>query len=99
MARLIVLGSSAEVSPGDRVLDACDEIGAPVSFSCRNTTCGICLVRIVRGAELLAAPSEDEASLLADLGVGREARLACQLFVTGENGTIELDPMQKSRVP
>lgn len=97
MARLLILGTAADVASGDRILDACDEIGAPISFSCRNTTCGICVVRIVQGSELVAPPSADEASLLADLAAGEGARLACQLYVTAETGTIELEPLQSSR--
>lgn len=95
MPRLLILGSCAELSAGDRVLDACDEIGAPIPFSCRNTSCGICLVRVVSGAELLAPAQPEERSLLVDLGAEASARLACQLYATGGLGTIELEPVGK----
>ena len=78
---------TAEV--GDTLVDLADDHDAPVPFSCRSASCGICMVRVIEGAQLLAPALADEREVLRDQGgLGRD-RLTCQAEIVGE-GTIRL---------
>ena len=80
----------AEAPDGGRLLDVCDEAHAPVSFSCRSASCGICRVAVLAGAELLAPPSADEREVLAIFGAAADERLACQAAFGPGAGLIQL---------
>jgi ferredoxin len=73
-----------------RLLDACDEAGAPVCFSCRGGDCGTCRVEVLAGADRLSPPSADEAETLRRLGAAPEDRLACQVRVRRGPGLVRL---------
>jgi ferredoxin len=66
---------------GARVIDICDSIHAPVSFSCRSANCGTCRVVVLEGAELLDPAGDDERSVLRLFASAPAERLACQLVV------------------
>lgn len=78
--RLTLTGAVVDLKPGERLVDALDERGV-LAFptACRAASCGICLVQVRRGAEGLAPPDKDEASLLSWLRIAPEYRLGCQL--------------------
>lgn len=80
----------AHMPEGGRLLDACDETRAPVSFSCRSATCGTCLVRVEVGGELLEPPGREETELLGALSLARTHRLACKAVARAEPGTLIL---------
>jgi ferredoxin len=80
--------TAAEAAPGERLMDVCDEAAAPVPFSCRNATCGTCLVRISHGIERLDPVGSDERSVLDALDAHADARLACRARVVASDGTI-----------
>ena len=61
---------------GERLLDVCDRHEAPVPFSCRNATCGTCLVEVTEGAELLDPVRIDEWVVLDALGCAPTAQRA-----------------------
>jgi ferredoxin len=82
----------AEGNAGDRLLDLCDAVAAPVPFSCRDASCGTCLVRVLEGAALLAPPNLHEARLLVRLGGGPDARLACQARIARGDGVLRIAP-------
>lgn len=66
---------------GDALVDLADEHEAPVPFSCRSASCGICMVRVVEGASLLAPARADEREVLREQGgMGRD-RLTCQATI------------------
>jgi len=72
----------AEASAGARVLDVCDEAGAPVPFSCRSASCGTCRVEVLEGAELLEPPADEELDVLDIFGDDpAQRRLCCQLVL------------------
>jgi len=77
-------------------VDLCDDVSAPVPFSCRSATCGTCRVEILEGDALFAPPDADERQLLAELRgpVARPAvyRLACQAEMLPIPGQIALRP-------
>lgn len=92
-ARELAGPTTLTVAREERVLDACDEAGAPVAFSCRSASCGSCRVAVLAGAELLAPPRAEELATLASLGCEAEVRLACQLRVTAVSGEIQLQAL------
>ena len=76
-------GESKEVKAGENIRDACEELGVP--FSCKNGTCGTCMIDVVSGKENLTELTEAENDLERD----REHRLACQCRI--KNGDITID--------
>ncbi len=81
---------AAQVEPGGRIMDLADEIDAPVSFSCRSASCGICRVQVEHGHALLKPAAEDERDVLDALGASGAERLACQARVGSGEGVIRL---------
>lgn len=83
----------AEAPDAGELVDVCDEVLAPIPFSCRSASCGTCQVEILEGAELLEAPSELERELLELLGGPENNRLACQARFRQSAGLIRLKPV------
>lgn len=75
---------------GGRLVDVCDDVSAPVPFSCRGASCATCVVRVLEGADLLDPPDVDEADMLAILGSPPEERLACAAVVGKRPGVLRL---------
>jgi 2Fe-2S ferredoxin len=74
---------------GARLVDLCDERGAPVPFSCRGASCGTCRIDVLEGAHLLEAPRDEELDLLDIFGDDpARRRLACQARVTPGEGRV-----------
>jgi ferredoxin len=84
------LGPAIRVEAEGRLLDACDDAGAPVGFSCRSARCCTCRVEVLAGAELLDPPGEDERAVLRLRGSSAHHRLACQAVVRPGAGTVRL---------
>ncbi len=82
-----------DTATGGDLVDLCDEVLAPVAFSCRSASCGTCQVEVLAGAELLEAASEEEQELLDLLDGPRNNRLACQARVKPGPGLIQLKPI------
>jgi len=82
-----------EAPDGGELVDVCDEVLAPIPFSCRSASCGTCQVEILEGAELLEAPGDLERELLELLAGPANNRLACQARVRGQDGLIRLKPV------
>ena len=79
------------VPAGGCLVDLCDELGAPVPFSCRSATCGTCRVEMLEGAELLEPPRADELDVLRLFGdKPSRVRLACQARVRAGGGRVRL---------
>ena len=49
----------ANAPEGGRLVDFCDELRAPIPFSCRSASCGTCRMEILEGTELLEPPRDD----------------------------------------
>jgi ferredoxin len=84
---------SAEAPDGGRLLDVCDDVRAPVAFSCRGASCGTCRVQVIAGADLLAPPALDEREVLALFDAPPAPpshRLACQAILRPGPGLIRL---------
>ena len=78
------------VDVASRLIDVCDEHGVAVRFSCRSATCGTCLISVLTGAERLDLPGQEEASLLATLGLSAGHRFACAVRVKESDGWVHL---------
>lgn len=74
---------------GGDLLDICDDVLAPIPFSCRSASCATCEVEVLEGIELFEPPNDDEADLLGILGK-KDHRIACQARIKGGAGLIRL---------
>jgi 2Fe-2S ferredoxin len=84
----------AHADEGTRLVDLCDERGAPVPFSCRSASCGTCRIDVLEGAELLDAARDDELDVLDIFGDDpAHRRLACQARVRGGAGCVRVRPV------
>ena len=85
-------GVSLTAHAESRLLDLVDEQSiASVPLSCRGARCGLCLLRVERGANCFHPPGPPELETLRALGAGRHERLGCQLWLLpGAQGEAEL---------
>jgi ferredoxin len=83
---------TAEVPDGGDLLTICDDVLAPIAFSCRSASCGTCHIIVFEGAELLEKPNSDEEDLLDLLDGPANSRLACQAYVKPGPGLIRIRP-------
>ena len=84
---------TAEVPNGGDLLDICDDVLAPIAFSCRSASCGTCHIVVEQGAELLDPIGEEEEELLDLLDGPPNSRLACQAKVKPGAGLIRIRPV------
>jgi ferredoxin len=86
------LGAAVEAHEpeGGRLLDICDDLAAPVPFSCRGASCGTCRVEVLEGAHLLSSPGDEECSVLELFGDPPGRRLACAAWVLRGEGRLRL---------
>lgn len=78
---------------GGDLVDLCDQVLAPVAFSCRSASCGTCQLEVLEGAELFAPPNDEERELLELIDGLERTRLACQARVLPGPGLIRLRPV------
>jgi 2Fe-2S ferredoxin len=65
---------------GGSLGDLCDDVDAPIPFSCRSANCGTCRIHVLEGSELLLAADDEELDVLDAFGAGPPTqRLACQV--------------------
>jgi len=73
------------VPAGRTLAEDLDITRSPVLFGCRTGICGTCVVEVVKGAESIPGPDEDELEILELYAEGMpNARLACQIDVQGD---------------
>lgn len=84
---------SAEVAPGESLLDAGGLAGVEMEAGCFNCSCGTCAVAIVQGMEHLAPAAPEELAVLRGAGLDpARHRLACTARVLhGEVTLRQLD--------
>jgi len=81
----------AEAPDGGALADLCDQIDAPVPFSCRSANCGTCRIHILEGGELLLAPEDEELDVLDVFAASPPGqRLACQAQMRSGAGTLRV---------
>jgi ferredoxin len=91
------LGPAVQAEGSGRLLDLCDDAGAPVGFSCRSARCCTCRVEVLAGADLLEPPGDDEREALRLRASAPGHRLACQAVVRNTEGTLRLRWVGASR--
>lgn len=66
MPKVTILPSavSADVPPGELLLDAGEKAGVEMEAGCFNCSCGTCVVEVVQGMEHLEAPTPEELDVL-----------------------------------
>jgi ferredoxin len=74
---------SVEVSEGDDIRNACEELGVP--FGCRDGICGTCMIDVVSGKDNLSPLHQKEKDLQRD----ESHRLACQCRI--KKGDVNID--------
>ena len=67
---------------GIQALCAANE--TPIEFDCRKADCGICIVRVIEGADQLTPPTTREADFLKAMRADENERLACQCRILGD---------------
>ncbi len=92
-ANVIGVAKVVEAPGGGELVDLCDEVLAPIPFSCRSASCATCQVEIVEGMHLLEPPNDEERELLDLLSGPSNVRLACQTRVRAGAGRIRLKPV------
>ncbi len=82
MAILKAEDTEIEVNDGEKIQEACEQLGVP--FGCSQGICGTCLIEIEEGGENLSeqTPSEE------DMGMDETHRLACQCRI--KSGTVKV---------
>jgi 2Fe-2S ferredoxin len=75
---------SAEVDPGELLLEAGEKAGVEMEAGCFNCSCGACVVEIVQGMENLAEPTLEEIDVLDQWNRDPEKyRLSCCVRIQG----------------
>ena len=73
-------GRTVSLQPGMTALEASRSAGIPHASVCGGRgRCSTCRVRLGRGAEALAPPTEEEQKVLDRVGAPPKVRLACQI--------------------
>jgi 2Fe-2S ferredoxin len=81
---------SVDAHEGGRLIDVCDDVRAPVAFSCRSASCGTCRVEVIAGHDLIEPAAQDERDILALFAAPASQRLACQAVARSGPGLIRL---------
>jgi ferredoxin len=81
---------SAEVEPGELLLEAGEKAGVEMEAGCFNCSCGTCVVEVVSGMENLAEPTPEELDVLDAWNKDPEKfRLACCVKIEKGEVTIK----------
>ncbi len=67
---------------GENLLDGALERGVELDYSCKQGKCDTCTVRVLKGGENLAEPTEGERQVLGEQ-IAQGLRLSCQVIVKG----------------
>ncbi|HAM70145.1 MAG TPA: ferredoxin [Verrucomicrobiales bacterium] len=91
MPKLTILptNASAEVDPGELLIEAGEKAGIEMEAGCFNCSCGTCVVEVVSGMENLEAPTPEELDVLDQWNKDPEKfRLTCCVRI--RNGDVTL---------
>ena len=78
-------------SPAISLLNLFQRNGIPIETICGGRAqCGRCLIRILKGTEMMNKKNQIEIARLAALNAGQDMRLACQSYTRGD---IEIEIM------
>lgn len=68
---------------GYNLLDGAIDNDIPVEFDCKAGVCDTCRVEVIRGAENMTPPTDEEFVMLGEEAVKKGSRLSCQALVQG----------------
>jgi ferredoxin len=77
------IGITVSVPAGTRLIEISEQVGAGITYGCREGECATCMMKIVAGMENMSERSVLEDKVLQDNMAGRQHRLACQAQVLG----------------
>lgn len=77
-------GATYEVASGARYIDLCQKEDLPQPFGCTVGSCGTCCVVIREGYDRCVPPTSEELETIDMCTAEKNARLGCQLAVTGD---------------
>jgi len=84
---ILPANASAEVQPGELLLEAGEKAGVEMEAGCFNCSCGTCVVEVVSGMENLEEPTPEELDVLDSWNKDAEKfRLTCCVKV--KNGDV-----------
>lgn len=83
MPNFSVAGQEFAVEAGTTIQHICAQHDTPIIFGCRAAQCGVCVIRVLSGAENLSLIETREQAVLAILAAHPNCRLACQCTVLG----------------
>ena len=63
---------------------ACARHKTPLAFDCRKADCGICIFKVLDGAENLSPAESAETDFLTAMRADPDERLACQTRIMGD---------------
>jgi len=79
---ILPAGASAEVEPGELLLEAGEKAGIEMEAGCFNCSCGTCVIEVVSGMENLEEPTPEELDVLDQWNKDPEKfRLTCCVHV------------------
>lgn len=82
---------TVEAKEGSALQDLCDDHDSLVPFSCRSASCATCHIEVLEGADLLAAPDDEELDVLDAIdSTPPRFRLACCAKVGATSGRIRV---------
>ncbi len=87
---------TVDAPAGGSLADLCDDVAAPVPFSCRSANCGTCRIVILEGASELLPPADEELDVLDIFGAEGSSgqRLACCAKLRPGNALVRLRPVR-----
>ena len=91
MPKLTVLPGnlSADVEPGELLLEGGEKAGVEMEAGCFNCSCGTCVVEVVQGMENLELPTPEELDVLDSWNRDSEKyRLTCCVKIKNGDVTI-----------
>lgn len=68
----------------------------PLRFGCKKGNCGICAIKVEKGAENLTKISPHEVETLRHKNLDENCRLACQCAI---NGDVSITPIFPNSIP
>jgi ferredoxin len=80
---------------GGSLADLCDDVGAPIPFSCRSANCGTCRIVVLEGVAELDEPRDEELDVLDVFGNRPPTfRLACCAAMRTGNSILRVRPVR-----
>ena len=76
-------GTTVTVPAGTRLIEISEQVGASITYGCREGECGTCIMKIVSGMEHMSPRSMLEDKVLQENMASSHERLACQAQVLG----------------